>query len=243
MSMKKYLIVLLLFVTAIVTVYILCLTRHADIEIFNATVNVESVEVKSSVGGKIKSINVSDNNEVKKGQLIAEIETVLQPQRKIISQDESEADYENIAIMYKDGVISKEEYDAQVKNMMEKSSVSEQKNENIKTTKIYSPIDGFAKIADVKIGDYVKKEALIANVYSLDRSVRAYFPVTYKNAVKVDKNVEISIIKYPEKEFTGKISALEKPEPQGLPVTILFNDDTSNLDIQNGDSVIVKLKN
>lgn len=228
--------------------------KPETVETLNALINSESVSVQSPVVGKIKLIAVAQSQNVKKGQVLAEVVTevpVQQSVRTIEKTDvspvkKSSSEYENAAMMYKDGVITQEEYDKRLQALNSpKSETAKTQSKQVltsKITKIYAPIDGTVILNNFKVGDKVSKDTILAKVNSLHKDVTATFPATFKEKIVTDSVVTITVIKYPEKIFTGKIVEVLEPDIKGIPVKINFDDDVNGLDFQNGDSVIVKLK-
>lgn len=253
---KKWIvcIVLLLFILGGFVAY--NKKKPETIETLNALINSESVSVQSPAVGKIKLVAVEQDQKVKKGQVLAEIvtevpvqqnvKTIDKPSTSVLPVQNSSSEYENAAMMYKDGVITKEEYDKRL------NTLNTPKNEKVKTqsktvltskvTKIYAPIDGMVILNNFKTGDKVSKDTILAKVNSLHKDVTATFPATFKEKIVQDSVVTITVIKYPEKIFTGRIVEVLEPDVKGIPVKINFDDDVKGLDFQNGDSVIVKIK-
>ena len=163
---KKWIvcIVLLLFILGGFVAY--NKKKPETIETLNALINSESVSVQSPAVGKIKLVAVEQDQKVKKGQVLAEIVTEVPVQQNVKTIDKtsspvqkSASEYENAAMMYKDGVITQEEYDKRL------NTLNTPKNEKVKTqsktvltskvTKIYAPIDGMVILNNFKTGDKV----------------------------------------------------------------------------------------
>lgn len=228
------------------------ITSNNEIETFNARIFSETVNIQPDKSGKLKTFNVKQSQQVKKGQVIAEILTeessgseIKKSVNKQKTTQNIEQEYENAAIMYKDGIISQQEYDNYI------TSYNAQKNQNeipaktnvkiTKTEKIYSPIDGIISLNNIQKGDLIGKDNIIAKVNSLHKEINAYFSYSDKLKLTEGLEVEIHIIKYPEKILSGIITSIGEPEAAGLPVTIQFKDDVSSMDLENGNSVIVKI--
>jgi len=219
-----------------------------SIETLSAFVISDSVSVQSQDSGKIKILPVTQSQKVEKGDVIVEIETsepvTVSAKSNAKELESAQKEYENAAIMYKDGIISQEEYDnslTKLKQVQEKSNTKKVVM-TPKITKIYSPIDGVVVLNNIKEGDNVAKETILAKVNSSYKEINAYFPASNTNAIKSGNSVDIMIIKYPEKTFTGKIKEVLPVNAKGVPVKIIFDQDTSALDVQNGASAIVKIK-
>lgn len=253
---KKCILLILVLLFIFAGIVIFNHKRPQSIETMSAFISSDSVSVQADDAGIVKSLPVKQLQKVQKGQVIAEIETKVtstRPVKKITTvknnSQNSQKEYENAAIMYKDGILSQEEYDKYVKKISSKEKkakvVEQPRNEVVvssKITKIYAPIDGTVIINNLKEGDSIKKEAIVARVNSAHKEINAYFPTLNKDNLKSGNSVDIMVIKYPEKTFNGKIEEVMPADNKGIPVRVVFENDTTSLDFQNGDSVIVKIK-
>ena len=249
MSNKKTIIVISALLLIFGGIILFNHKRPLAVETLNAYISSDSVSIQAENSGKIKTLAVKQSDKVQKGQIIAEIETsksVVKPVEPKNSRQAAEKDYENAAIMYKDGIISQEQYDNYIKNLKENQKQAEQPVNKIvytsEVTKIYAPIDGTIVLNNLKTGDTIAKETILAKVNSSHKEINAYFSASDEDKIVTGKDVNITVIKYPKKTFSGKINSVSKPENKGIPVKITFDQDTSNFDFQNGDSVIVKIK-
>ena len=225
--------------------------QPADIETMNAHIVLESVQVQAENSGKINDIKVKQSARVKKGQVIAEIAVpqapVKQISRSVKNISKAEEDYENAAIMYKDGIITQEEYDKELNDYKKIKNTAAAQSEQVKEVppqivKIYAPIDGFVVLNNLKNGDKITKDGIIAKINSSHKEVAAYFSPAHADSVKNGTPVDIFIIKYPERHFNGRIKTVNAQEKSGIPVLIEFTDSPDSLDLQNGDTAIVKIK-
>lgn len=225
-------------------------SKPKAIETLNAHVVADYADIITTDSGKISNILITQSQDIRKGDVIAElsVSSVVRKNSKntkSVNKKEVEQDFETAAIMYKDGVISQDEYDKSVENLEEKmNSTPEGKSENITTSrivKIYSPIDGKIVWGSLKIGDNVGKDVVIAKVNSSYKEVLAHFSTTNSDKISVGDRANIKLIKYPEKHFTGVVNSIGVPDKKGVPIVLTFEDETSNIDILNGDSAIVRL--
>lgn len=226
-------------------------SKPKAIETLNAHVVADYADIIATDGGKISNILISQSQDIKKGEVIAElsVSSVIRknsPKTKPVDKKEVEQDFETAAIMYKDGVISQDEYDKSVENLEEKmNSAPVEKNENIttsRTVKIYSPMDGKIVWGNLKVGDNVGKDVVIAKVNSSYKEVLAHFSTSYSDSISVGDRANIKLIKYPEKHFTGIVNSIGTPDKKGVPIVLTFEDEISDIDILNGDSAIVRLE-
>ncbi len=223
---------------------------NKEIETVSASVINENEEIIAADNGIIKELKFKNFDKVQEGDIIAEIDITNQPETNCINQEEiSSADqkavkeYENAAIMYKDGVISKEEYDNSLKQYKTETANNNAKckpaNEIIKS--IHANANGVILYADLKEGDTVKYDSSIGIVNPENAAVKAYFSPKYKNRIKVGDKAKISIVKYPEKIYSGEVVSKDKIDINGQAIIVRVNEDTKDLNIKNGDGAIVTL--
>ena len=218
------------------------------IETVSASVSVPSEQIFAPADGILKSINVEDYADVKVGDVIAQIEVTLAAakcQDKKTSetiQQKAVKDYENAAIMYKDGIITQEQYDKSLENLRAVQAKKPCSAEAKQTENILALKNGKAVIGSYKVGDSISEGDLVAEVYTDKPQIHAYFSPKQVKNLPVGADSEISIIKYPEKHLTGVVKALDTVDIMGRLVVIDINGDTSDMILKNGDAATVKIK-
>lgn len=247
MSNKKLIIIISSAVVAILGIIVLCFVSLKPIETLSSTVFFETESVAAGSSGTFKNFVVEDYQTVKAGDEIAEIE-VEAVNAKCLDKKASErkhekavADYENAAIMYKDGVITQEQYDASLEKFKEAQAQSACGTEIKQIEKIYALNDGKVFLGEFNEGDEVHNDSVLAEIGTSAPVVHAYFSPKIAKRIKPEAKAQISIVKYPEKQFTGTVKSLGAPEVMGTLVVISINEDVSDLRIKNGDSVVVKI--
>lgn len=198
----------------------------------DAVIEPDFVPVEASTSGKIKNIFVKPDQNVIRGQVIAEIEVV---ENVVITQpadgvkavsvqkeklNDAEENYKHFAMMYKDGVIPQEEYDHSLNQLTKaqedyekaveaSSSVSNSAKTivktNISTSKVYAPKDGVVSLSYLNKGETAMKDKPVVLLDSNRPKVTAYFNPKFAGDLKVGKEVNIRIKQYPSKKFTGVI--------------------------------------
>lgn len=198
----------------------------------DAVIEPDFVPVEASTSGKIKNIFVKPDQNVIRGQVIAEIEVV---ENVVITQpadgvkavsvqkeklNDAEENYKHFAMMYKDGVIPQEEYDHSLNQLTKaqedyekaveaSSSVSNSAKTivktNVSTSKVYAPKDGVVSLSYLNKGETAMKDKPVVLLDSNRPKVTAYFNPKFAGDLKVGKEVNIRIKQYPSKKFTGVI--------------------------------------
>lgn len=242
---KKFMVIITL--SAIVGISAICgyiyFNSNKDIISYTATIAEESENIPQTEGSEISKYFVKDKEQIKIGQLIAEekIKTEsekCEPSGKITTQKEkAEEDYQDAAMMYKDGVISKEQYDESLEDYIStKKEISKEincKNDSFSIKKVYATADGIISIDE--------KHTALAVIKPETQHINAYFSPNQSKKIKIGTQAEVTVIKYPEKIFTATVEELGKTNLKGQFIKLKINEKTSDLNIFDNDNVIVKI--
>src|SRR5215510_3146067 len=236
---------------------------QSDVPIYHDWIGVidglVNAHIRAQVVGYLQSQNYTEGDPIKKGDLLFEIDprpfkaTLAQAKGQLAQAEarlgKTELDVKRYGPLVKDKAISQEEYDDAVQANLEAQAAVvaakaqvEQAQLNLGFTKIISPIDGIASIANGQIGDLVGPTSGELTTVSTIDPIKAYFNVTeqaYINFTKLftterDRNerlakLEIDLILangeiYPVK---GKIYAADRqisPTTGALRVAALFSN-------------------
>lgn len=220
---------------------------------------VDTVQVGTQVSGLIKNIYVDYNSEVKKGQLLAEIDkTNLQE-----SVNDAQAQY-NSALnelnyqqqnfnrqnnMFKSGVISRADYEQaayQVKNAQQsvnqKRTTLAQARTNLSYANIYAPIDGIILSKEVQEGQTVAASMTTPTLFTIAKDitkmqVQANVDEADIGNVQVGQRVTFTVDAYPETEFKGSVREMRlspKTSSNVVTYTVLIDADNSEQKLKPG---------
>ncbi len=215
---------------------------NREIETPSATFVFDAVDILSPVDGNVAKITVSSGDRIKFGDIIAEINenssNCSKDMRKI--EKKATADYTDAALGYKDGAISKEEYDKELAEYKIVKNNGKCTGEKGSLKYLHAPQDG---IVDVKIseGADVSKDTVVAVLKEHKEYIKAYVSPKYKKRIKAGRKAVISIVKYPEKSYTGEVIDVGSIDIYGLPVNVSINENLSDLNLSDGDYAVVKL--
>ncbi len=182
--------------------------------------------VAAKVSGTVSKINVEDNQLVKKGEFLVEID----PLDYILKVKESKAnlevrqatleqalrDRDRAESLFSEKVLPKEKYEfvltaynlakAQVNAAQQQLNISWQ---NLRYTKIYSSVDGYVTKKSVEIGNQIKADQpLMAIIGIKDIWLTANFKETQLKNVKKGQRVLVKVDTYPGKVFTGRVDSI-----------------------------------
>jgi len=214
---------------------------HREIETMSAKIEMELEDVNADSEGTIKEIKVKSHSSVKLGDIIAEISK--RPTKNCADDKaykKASDTYKDSALMYKDGIITKDEYDASLKKY--KSEKSNLCSSKVEVVPVYAEHDGvFIKDDDYNSGSTVHEESIIGVIRPEKIIVKAYFSPKDTKRIKVGQNAQVTIIKYPEKQLAATVASIDKIDINGQGVTLEITDNTANLNVAGDDAAIVKL--
>lgn len=182
--------------------------------------------ISSRINGAVKSIAVTDNQRVSRGDVIVELDPADYRARRNEAQANldlqraalryAERDRQRAEALYKNEVNSADRYDksvaaheiaaAQVKLA---EAQLQQAELNLGYTAITAPADGYITRKSVQVGNQVKTGQPLLAVVSLDDLwVVANYKETQMERVRPGQNVEIRIDSIPGRIFTGKVDSI-----------------------------------
>ncbi len=189
--------------------------------------SVTSVDVGTQVTGIISNLFVDYNDQVTKGQLIAEIDkTVLQSELQSAdatlasakaTYEYTKSNYERDKALHAEKLISDYEYqtskkDYEVAKMAYEKGQSDRVRaaKNLTYAEITSPIDGIVVSREVEVGQTVVSNMSVASLYviaDLDHmQVVGAVDEADIGQVKVGQHVTFTVDAYPEDTFTGTVT-------------------------------------
>ncbi|MGO8698368.1 MAG: efflux RND transporter periplasmic adaptor subunit [Limisphaerales bacterium] len=154
-----------------------------------------NAQIRAQVSGYLLKQDYSEGSQVKKGDLLFEIDprpfqALLDQASAKLAQDEAafgktELDVKRYTPLAKDQAISQEELDDAVQsNLMAKAAIAADKaaienaQMNLGFTKIVSPVDGIAGTAMAQIGDLASPSSGVLTTVSTVDPIRAYFNIS-----------------------------------------------------------------
>jgi len=182
--------------------------------------------IASKVSGTVLKVNVEDNQLVKKGDLLVEIDPVdfnlkvneaeanLEVRKATLEQ--ALRDRDRADALFKEKVIPEEKHEfaltaynlakAQVRAAESQVNISRQ---NLQYTKIYSSVDGYVTKKSLEIGNQIKSEQPLMAIIGLnDIWLTANYKETQLKNVKKGQRVLIKVDTYPGKVFTGRVDSI-----------------------------------
>ncbi|MBK5203695.1 MAG: efflux RND transporter periplasmic adaptor subunit [Prolixibacteraceae bacterium] len=209
---------------------------------------IVSVDVSTQVSGKIDKIYVDYNSIVKKGQLLARLDTMVLASKLKSSKaslDQAQADYEYQKSKYEryqklivkkliaqtDFDEIKYNYKSSIANMEIAKASYETNKTDLGYAYIYSPIDGIVEERDVEEGETVASNFSAPTLFKIANDLTQMKIETDVDEadigqVKINQRVEFNVDAYPDRTFSGKVTEVRldaNTEATVITYTVVIN--------------------
>jgi multidrug resistance efflux pump len=189
-------------------------------------VRANVVGIAPRIAGPIINIPVHDNQEVKAGDLLFEIDpadykTALDSAKAAVANMEAnvrqkQQDLDRETELLQRNVASRQEFqNAQNAFASEMAQLAaaranlKQAELNLGYTKVYAPVDGYLTNVNTSPGAYVHAgDQLLALVDSSSFWIAAYFKETQLPSIKPDRTVKITVMGYRDQPFEGRVNSV-----------------------------------
>ncbi|HZK95179.1 MAG TPA: efflux RND transporter periplasmic adaptor subunit [Prolixibacteraceae bacterium] len=191
---------------------------------------IKTVEVGTQVSGVIEKIYVDFNSQVKKGQLLAQLDetpllTQLEQSKASVDQSDAEvkyqkATYDRYKILAEKKLIAQSDFDLAeynynkaVATLNNVKSVYERSRINLSYARIYSPIDGIIIERAVDEGQTVAASFSTPTLFTIANDltqmrVEAKVDEADIGKVRNGQRVEFTVDAYPLKKFAGEVTEI-----------------------------------
>jgi membrane fusion protein (multidrug efflux system) len=192
----------------------------------DAFIDVHFVSVAPKIAGRVAVVNVDDNQLVKKGDVLVEIDpgdfqVALAQAKANLAKDkagqiQSAANEKRAQDLFTRKVVSTQERDTNVAaSDASKASVAadeaavEQAQLNLGYTKIKAPIDGYVTKEAITTGDYVQVGQALMSLVPPRVWVTANFKETQLRSMRPGQPTTISIDAYEGRELRGHVDSIQ----------------------------------
>lgn len=219
-----FLVVAVILGLVLLTVYFISNSNRVSTD--DAYIEGRIHSIASKVSGTVKSVPINDNQGIKNGDLLVEIDPidyelkVSEVQASLdlrkASFEQATRDKERAEVLYKQEVVSKEKHENVLTSYnLAKAQLAAAEvqlkiaKRNLEYTKIYAPCDGYVTKKAVETGNQIQPGQPLMAVISLDDIwVAANFKETQLKDVKPGQRVEIKVDTYPGRKFSGKVDSI-----------------------------------
>ena len=173
----------------------------------------QNVMLRPEVAGRILTLGFTDGGRVRKGDVLVQLDDVLQ--RAEVRQSEAQMSIARANLKRNQELVA-QNFVAQ--RVLDESAASLQVAEaqvalscaRWERMRMLAPFDATAGIRNVNIGDYVKDGADLVNIEDLSSMyVDFKLPERFQNKVRKDQVVELQLDAMPGRQFKAKIEAID----------------------------------
>lgn len=186
---------------------------------------VQGVEVSNQLAGNVTAIHFQSGTQVKKGQLLVQLDDSSQRAQLIGLQAQlqlAKTNYQRAQKLVKQHLVSKSNFDTAKNNYKQAQSNLSNVQTAIDKLAIRAPFSGQIGIRNINLGQYLPAGTSIASLQSLG-TLYVQFSLPEQNlaALKKGEHVEVTVDAYPDKTFDGELNAINSNvDPNTHNVTI-----------------------
>ncbi len=169
----------------------------------------EMVEIKAEVDGIVQEINFKEGGRVEAGQLLVKLDDTKSA--AALAQAEanlklSEANYERAKQLFKDKLISQQEYDqAASTHAVSQASVDLQRR-LLKDARVNAPFGGIVGARQISPGQVIARSMILTWLVDLDTvKVEVNVPERYLQELNIGRPLEFSVAAFPGQKFHGEV--------------------------------------
>jgi len=192
----------------------------------DAFVDAHIILTAPKIAGRVTAVHITDNQDVKKGDLLVEIdpadaEAALAQAKAKLGHDEAaqlkaDQDLKRQQDLFGKGAISPQDRDTAIQNaattkadvQTDKAAI-QQAELNLSYTKIFAPDDGRVTNKAVEPGNYVQIGQTIFALITPERWTTANFKETQLRNMRPGQPVQVSVDAYPDHPLRGHVDSIQ----------------------------------
>jgi membrane fusion protein (multidrug efflux system) len=192
----------------------------------DAFVDAHIILTAPKIAGRVATVHINDNQDVKKGDLLVEIDpadaeaALAQAEAKLghdqAAQLKADQDLKRQQDLFRKGAISPQDRDTAFQNaattkadvQTDKAAI-QQAELNLSYTKIFAPEDGRVTKKAVEPGDYVQVGQNLFALVTPERLTTANFKETQLRNMRPGQRAEVSVDAYPDHPLRGHVDSIQ----------------------------------
>ncbi|NVK38911.1 MAG: efflux RND transporter periplasmic adaptor subunit [Gammaproteobacteria bacterium] len=172
----------------------------------------QSVVLAPEMSGRVSIIGFEDGSAVSKGKTLFKLDDSTQKAQLNEARARvklSNTEYKRIKKLFNQKAASETDLDSASANLSINQAQAQYAEAQLEKLTIKAPFDGMIGLHDISVGDYVNAGQSLVNLVQLDVLKFDFsLPETHLSKVKVGQNIEITTPAFPEKIYTGTVTAI-----------------------------------
>jgi membrane fusion protein (multidrug efflux system) len=169
----------------------------------------EMVEIKSETEGTVQEIPFDEGQPVQKGQLLLRVDESKLAASLAEAEANfklSKANFERSEQLFKDKLISQQEFDQAASFFALNQATHELKQRQLKDARIYAPFKGVTGARNVSPGQVISKNTTLTWLIDQDPvKVEFNVPERFLSQLQVGQTIEVGVATYQNRKFQGKV--------------------------------------
>jgi len=169
----------------------------------------EMVEIKAETDGIVQETPFSEGQGVEQGQLLIRLDETKFTTALAEAEGNfklSRANFERAKQLFKDKLISGQEYDQAAATFDVNQATMERRKRELKDARIYAPFAGIMGARNVSPGQVIARNMVLSWLVDLDPiKVEWNLPERFLSQVKTGQTLELKVAAYPTNRFQGKV--------------------------------------
>jgi len=195
----------------------------------------ESVVIRPEIAGRIAEIRFDEGQNVKKGALLATLDSAEVRAQLASAQAQATLDasrLERAEDLHKKNFISRQALDEAHSNNARSQASRQEAQAKVAKSEIRAPFSGVAGLRQVSQGAYVAAGTDIARLEKIDQLKLDFrVPEIYLAKLKTSQQVKVQVDAYQDESFAGTIYAIE-PALDEATRTVLIRARIANADLK-----------
>ncbi len=173
----------------------------------------QSVMMRPEIAGRVKELGFSDGARVRKGQVLVQLDDVLQRAEVKQSQAQvsiAQATFKRNQELVAQNFVAQRVLEESAANMQVAEAQLALSNARLSRMAILAPFDGTVGIRNVNLGDFVKDGADLVNLEDISSMyVDFRLPERFQGKLKAQQMVELTLDAFPGRVFKARVEAID----------------------------------
>ena len=184
-----------------------------DVEAVGSLRSRQGTVVRAEVGGRVVQIGFRDGQQLRKGQLLVQLDDRLpqaQVQQTLAELSIAQANHKRNSELVAEGFISQRGLDESAAAVLVAQAKAELARATAARLRVLAPFDGVAGLRNISVGDYLKEGADIVNLEDLNAMyVDFRLPERLQARVRPGQRARVLVDALPEHAFAAVVQAVD----------------------------------